>query len=61
MVLTAALRTAAEEEVSGETPEEAAHLRASSGEIGDREDFLIQAGHRLLQGDTISEKQKKWA
>ena len=54
MVLTAALRTAVEEEVLGETLEGAAPLRASSGEIEDREVFLTQAGHRLPPGDTIS-------
>lgn len=36
----------------GETLEGAAPLRASSGEIEDREVFLTQAGHRLPPGHT---------
>ena len=48
------LRTTIEEEVLEETRVGAPPLRASSGEIGDPEDFLIRAGHLLQPGGSIS-------
>ena len=48
------LRMLVEEEVLEETRVGAPLLRVSSGETGDREGFLIQAGHHLQPGDFIS-------